>query len=161
MCDAFITYSYRHSLPTSLSVLWENALTCLGLCVVVCAPNQLKCLLKSHGVLGWTVQRFDAADESGHLPFGLTGGWRQERLVALVQGAGPHRVCHSQHWDLGGGKRKPFILPWKGVYGCLFICFLNSRRARGVRKLTDFWEFKNKCLKAHIYPFWKGLVKDW
>lgn len=161
MCDAFITYSYRHPLPTSLSVLWENALTCLGLCVVVCAPNQLKCLLKSHGVLGRTVQRFDAADEGGHLPFGLTGGWRQKRLVALVQGAGPHRVCHSQHWDLGGGKRKALIPPWKGVDGCLFICFLNSRRARGVRKLTDFWEFKNKCLKAHIYQFWKGLVKDW
>lgn len=89
-------------------------------------------------MLGRTVQRFDAADEGGHLPFGLTGGWGQERLVALVQGAGPHNVCHRQHRDLDGRKRKPLILPWKGVGCCLFICFLNSRRAGGVRKLTDF-----------------------
>lgn len=84
MCDPFVTYSYRHLLPSSLSALGENALTGLELRVIVCAPNQLKCLLKPHGVLGGTVQSLDAADEGGHFPLRLAGGWRQERLIALV-----------------------------------------------------------------------------
>lgn len=70
---------------TSQFINPESALTCLELCVIVCASNQLKCLLKPYCVLGRTVQRLDAANEGGHFPFCLTGGWRQECLVTLVE----------------------------------------------------------------------------
>lgn len=115
-----------HSPTATLSLLVyqpsEKTRTRLELGVVVCASNQLKGLLKPHGVLGGAVQGLDAADEGGHLPFGLAGGWRQERLIALVKGAGPDSVCHGQHRDLEGRRRKLVILPWKGGF-CSFVCF--------------------------------------
>ena len=101
---------------------------------IVGASNQLKCLLKSHRVLGRAVQGLDAADEGGHLPFCLTGGWRQERFIALVKGAGPDGVCHRQHGNLEGkththtGKQTLVILPTKSV--------LHFRRAHKVRSPT-------------------------
>ena len=88
----------------------------MGSCVVVCASNQLKCLLKSYCVLGGTVQRLDATNEGGHLPLGLTGGRRQERLIALVEGASPDGVRYSQHRDLEERKRRVATLPCKGYF---------------------------------------------
>lgn len=98
-------YSYRHPSSVSLQVLCENALTCLELGVIVCASNQLERLLKPHGVLCGAIRGLDAANEGGHFPFRLTGGGRQERLVALVQRAGSDSVSHSQHRDLEERKR--------------------------------------------------------
>lgn len=72
--------------------------------VVVGASNQLECLVKSRRMLGRAVQRPYAANEGGHFPFCLTGGWRQKCLIALVERASPDNVCHSQHRDLGREK---------------------------------------------------------
>lgn len=73
-------------------------------------------------MLGRTVQRLDAANEGGHFPFCLTGGWRQECLVTLVERASPDGVCHSQYRDLKERKRK-FVK-----------VILYSRRVQGVRR---------------------------
>lgn len=92
----------------------------MELCVVVCASNQLECLVKSCCVLGRAVQRPDAANEGGHFPFCLTGGWRQKCLIALVERASPDNVCHSQHRDLEERKRMLVSLLCKCIY-FLFI----------------------------------------
>lgn len=104
-------------------------LTCLELCVIVCASNQLKCLLKSHRMLGRTVQRLDTANKGGHFPFCLTGGWRQERLIALVERARPDGVCHSQHRDLEERKGNLVILTSEG-----FFIFLKSPKTETARR---------------------------
>lgn len=80
----------------------RGCLTSLEPGAVVGVPEELESLLEAQGVLRGAVGRLDAADEGGHLPLGLAGGRGQEGLVALVQGARPHRVRHRQHRDLPG-----------------------------------------------------------
>lgn len=72
-------------------------------------------------MLGRAVQRLDTANEGGHLPFCLTGGWRQECLIALVKRARPDCVCHRQHGDLEERKRNLVTLTREA-----FLIFLKS-----------------------------------
>lgn len=69
---------------------------------IVGAAEELESFLEAQGVLCGAVRCLDAADKGGHLPLGLAGGRGQEGLVALVQGARPHRLGHRQHRDLRG-----------------------------------------------------------
>lgn len=60
-------------------------------------PQKLKGLLEAHGMLGSAVRGLNAVNKRAHLALGLTGGRRQEALVALIQGTGPNRISHRQH----------------------------------------------------------------
>lgn len=96
---------------------------------IVCASNQLKCLLKSHCVLGRAVQGLDAADEGGHLPFRLTGGWRQECFIALVKGASPDGFCHRQYRNLEG--KTHIHKQTKTCYSAKEKCFTFQKSLQG------------------------------
>ena len=163
MCDQLTIYFHRHH----LSSLWvprhkRKALTCLKFGAIVCASNQLKCLLKSHRVLGGAVQGLDAADEGGHLPFCLTGGWRQERLIALVKGARPDGVCHRQHGNLEG--KTHMHRQTKTCYSAKEkrFTFQKSPQEPASPQLSyrTVWKSLNKSPEASIYGIWR-TVKDW
>lgn len=47
-----------------------------------------------------SIGRLDVGDEGAHLPLGLTGGWREQTLIALVQRTGANRLRHGQDGDL-------------------------------------------------------------
>lgn len=100
-----------------------SALTCLEPSVIAGASNQLERPMKPYCVLGGAVGGFDTANKCGHFPFCLTGGWRQVRLIALVQRTGPDGVCHSQYRNLEDTKTPSdfFSLLVKGFFVCLFV----------------------------------------
>lgn len=56
--------------------------------------EQLEGLLEARCVLRGSIRGLDVGDEGAHLPLGLTGGWREQALIALVQGTGANRLCH-------------------------------------------------------------------
>lgn len=56
--------------------------------------EQLEGLLETSCMLRGSIRSFDVGDEGAHLPLGLTGGWREQTLVALVQRTGANRLCH-------------------------------------------------------------------
>lgn len=56
--------------------------------------EQLEGLLEASCVLCGSVRRLDVGDEGAHLPLGLTGGRRQQTLVALVQRTGANCLRH-------------------------------------------------------------------
>lgn len=63
-------------------------------------PEQLEGLLEARCVLCGSIRCLDVGDEGAHLPLGLTGGWREKTLIALVQRTGANRLCHGQDGDL-------------------------------------------------------------
>lgn len=56
--------------------------------------EQLEGLLEARCVLCGSIRGLDVGDESAHLPFGLTGGRREQTLITLVQRTGANRLCH-------------------------------------------------------------------
>lgn len=56
--------------------------------------EQLEGLLEARCVLCGSIRSLDVRDESAHLPLGLTGGWREQTLIALVKRTGANRLCH-------------------------------------------------------------------
>lgn len=74
--------------------------TCALLGEAAGVPQQLEGLLEASRVLRGSVRSLDVGDEGAHLPLGLTGGRRQQALVALVQRAGANRFAHRQDGDL-------------------------------------------------------------
>lgn len=56
--------------------------------------EQLESFLKARCMLCGTIRSLDVGDESAHLPFGFSGGWRQQTLIALVQRTGANHLCH-------------------------------------------------------------------
>lgn len=64
--------------------------------------KQLESLLEASCMLGGSIRDLNVGDEGAHLPLSLTGGWRQQTLIALVQRTGANGFCHRQDGDLGG-----------------------------------------------------------
>lgn len=85
----------RHRQDSEIIRLHNWRLTSLEFCAIVCISDQLESLLKPHGMLSGAVGWLYTANEGGHLPFCLTSGRRQERLIALIQRAGSYCVCYG------------------------------------------------------------------
>lgn len=77
-----------------------RCLTAVLFANVAGVPQKLEGLLEAQGMLGGAVRGFNVVNESGHFPLGLTGGWGQKALVALIQGTGTNSVSYCQHRDL-------------------------------------------------------------
>lgn len=92
--------------------------------------EQLEGLLEAHCMLCGSIRGLDVGDEGAHLPLGLTGGWREQTLIALVQRTRANRLCHWQNGDLEGSANE--------INKKKHVCWSNTPATQKVSGLFDF-----------------------